>query len=157
MVSTNAFDVGASTNMEKIMTNLAVFERTVEKTNDWLDEIMELMDWADRKLAYKAIRLVLQTVRDRLTVEEASDLAAQLPLLLRGTYYECWNPSTTPSSLRKVDDFVAIVNEHFSQEDYIAPEDITRAVLKVVSNHVSKGEIDDVISAMPAELRTLWG
>jgi uncharacterized protein (DUF2267 family) len=31
---------------------------------------------------------VLHALRDRLTVEEASDLAAQLPMLIRGLYYE---------------------------------------------------------------------
>jgi uncharacterized protein (DUF2267 family) len=138
------------------MSNLAVFERAVSETNDWLDEIMALMDWSDRKLAYKAVRVVLQTVRDRLTIEEATDLGAQLPLLLKGTYYESWNPTGKPTSLSKVDDFVAIVNKNFTQDDYIAPEDISRAVLKVLASRVSEGEIDDVISSMPKELKTLW-
>ena len=138
------------------MANLAVFQNTVEKANDWLDEIMNLMDWGDRKMAYKALRAVLTTLRDRLTVEEATDFAAQLPLILKGTFYECWNPTGKPESMRKAEDFVAIVNKDFTQDDFVAPEDITRAVLKVIANHVSKGEIEDVIASLPSELRTLW-
>lgn len=138
------------------MTTLAVIQSTVKKTEDWLDEIMDQMDWSDRKQAYKALRVVLQTLRDRLTVEEATDLGAQLPLLIRGMFYECWNPTGKPTSLRKIEDFVAIVNKDFKQEDYVAPEDITRAVLSVLGNHVSEGEIDDVIASMPKPLKELW-
>ena len=42
----------------------------------------------DRQDAYRAVRGVLHTLRDRLPVEESAQLAAQLPTLLRGVFYE---------------------------------------------------------------------
>ena len=39
---------------------------------------------------------MLHTLRDRLTVDVAAKLAAQLPTLIRGIYYEDWDPSRTP-------------------------------------------------------------
>lgn len=137
------------------MSNLPVIQKTVQKTNEWLDEIMEEMDWADRKL-YKALKVVLQTLRDRLSVEEATDLGAQLPLLIRGTFYECWNPGQKTSPMRKPRIFTEIVNREFSETDYLESEDISRAVLRVVRHHVSEGEINDVIASLPKGLRTLW-
>ena len=65
-------------------STIPVFQNTYQKTEQWLGEIMNLLDWDDRKQAYKALRAVLHTLRDHLSVEEATDLAAQLPMLIKG-------------------------------------------------------------------------
>ncbi len=141
------------------LTTIPVFQNTFRKTEEWLDEIMHLLDWADRKRAYKALREVLHTLRDLLTVEEATDLAAQLPMLVKGIYFDGWNPSHKPLGLHTAEQFVAVVNKHFpdpEKSEYIDPEDITRAVLKVMSNHVSEGEIKDIVASVPEKIRGLF-
>jgi hypothetical protein len=60
-------------------TGLSVFDTTLQKTNHWLKELMRLLDWHDRQKAYLALRSTLHALRDRLTVEETAQLAAQLP------------------------------------------------------------------------------
>jgi uncharacterized protein (DUF2267 family) len=81
-------------------TGLDVFDQTLQKTNIWLKEIMDDLG-PDRQRAYHALRAVLHTLRDRLTVEEAAHLSAQLPLLVRGIYFEGWHPRTSrPPSAR---------------------------------------------------------
>jgi len=52
----------------------------------------------DKRYAYRALRAVMHAIRDRLTVDETAQLAAQLPELIRGIYYEGWDPSRTPAS-----------------------------------------------------------
>ena len=44
----------------------------------------------DRRSAYRALRSVLHVLRDRLTPEQAVHLGAQLPLLVRGIFYDGW-------------------------------------------------------------------
>ena len=133
-----------------------VFEKTTRKTNDWLNEIMDQLDWADPHKAYKALRVVLHTLRDCLTVEEAADLAAQLPMLIRGLYYEGWTPAGKPIKHQTHDGFIERVNQSFTEDDFVESEDITRAVFEVLRNHVSPGEIQDVIGCLPKGLRELW-
>ena len=73
-------------------TGLEVFDETVHKTNIWLKEIAQVLG-PDRHRAYNALRAVLHCLRDRLTVDEAAQLGDQLPMLVRGIYYEAWHPA----------------------------------------------------------------
>ncbi|MER3415117.1 MAG: DUF2267 domain-containing protein [Gemmataceae bacterium] len=137
-------------------TGLAVFDSTIEKTNVWLNEIMERMGWTERHRAYHALRAVLHALRDRLTVTEAADLGAQLPLLIRGIYYEGWHPSGKPVKERKKEQFLAHIREAFRDDPDVDVEAIVRAVFQVMAKHITPGEIEDVQRMLPAEIRELW-
>ena len=78
-------------------TGLKVFDTTVQETNTWLRGLMENLHLTDRQEAYHDLRVTLHALRDRLTVEEAAHLAAQLPMLIRGLYYEGGTPTANRS------------------------------------------------------------
>lgn len=137
-------------------TGLKVFDSTVQTTNIWLDDLMRELGWDDRHRAYHALRAVLQTLRDHLPVNEMAQFAAQLPLLVRGVFYEGWHPAGKPVKERKQDEFVAHVSEAFALDVDANPEQITRAVFKVVSKHVTAGETGDVKQCLPSGVRELW-
>ena len=135
---------------------LDVFDRTVHKTNNWLKELMEVLGWHDRHKAYFALRITLHALRDRLTVEEVAQLAAQLPMLIRGFYYEGWDPTGKPLKERSKEEFLTRIEEYFSSDDPVDPEQVARAVFTVLSNRVTEGEIEDVKHVLPAEIEDLW-
>jgi uncharacterized protein (DUF2267 family) len=137
-------------------TGLSVFDSTIEKTNIWLNEILQRTGWTDRHRAYHALRAVLQALRDRLTVEETADFAAQLPLLVRGIYYEGWRPSGKPVKERKKEDFLAHIADAFRNDFDVDPEKVTRTVFQVLAKHVTAGEVKDVKQMLPHEIRELW-
>jgi uncharacterized protein (DUF2267 family) len=126
------------------MTGLEVFDTTVHKTNSWLKEVIQEIHRDDRRKAYDALRATLHALRDRLTVEEVAQLGAQLPMLIRGFYYEGWDPTRKPVKLRDREEFLGRVAEEFRTDDTLNPELIARAVFKVLSNRVTAGEIEDV-------------
>ncbi len=138
------------------MSGFDPFEKAVHKAHVWLNEIARHMgDDATRQQAYAAMRAVLHALRDRLDVNEAAQLAAQLPLLVRGIYYEGWDPAKTPLKIRHRDEFLDLVRDHLGKTDNVEPEPAVKAVFAVLREHVSEGEIADVMAEMPAEIREL--
>lgn len=136
-------------------TGLEVFDRTLQETNIWLKEIMDEIG-PDRQRAYHALRAVLHALRDRLTVEEAAHLSAQLPLLVRGIYFEGWHPANKPQKERTRDEFLAHVGQELRGIEPINTETATRAVFRTIEKHVSPGEVEDVVQMLPKPLRELW-
>jgi uncharacterized protein (DUF2267 family) len=137
-------------------TGLGVFDTTVQKTNSWLKELMQIMEWQDRQRAYFALRATLHTLRDRLTVDEVAQLGAQFPMLVRGMYYEGWDPSSQPVKLRHKRDFLVEVAERFINEATLDAEGIARGVFRLLDSRISEGEIEDIRQVLPAELKELW-
>lgn len=137
-------------------TTLTPFESTIHTTNIWLHDIQERLGWGDPHRAYHALRAVLHALRDRLPVDQAAALAAQLPMLVRGFYYEGWHPHGKPVKVRKKEEFLAHVAAAFQGDPMVDPERVAEAVFAVLAAHVSAGEIEDVKCNLPAELRELW-
>jgi uncharacterized protein (DUF2267 family) len=135
---------------------LSQFDTTVQATNIWLKDIMERLGWEDHYRAYHALRAVLHALRDRLTVDQAAALAAQLPMLIRGFYFEGWHPHGKPVKDRHKAEFLSHILAAFRDDVDIDPERVTRAVFQVLSKHVTEGEIESLKRGLPAELRTLW-
>jgi uncharacterized protein (DUF2267 family) len=137
-------------------TGLRAFESTLQTTNVWLNDILDQLGWQDQQRAYHALRAVLHALRDRLPVDQAAALAAQLPMLVRGFYYEGWHPHGKPVKERHKDDFLAHVAAAFQDDPNIDPDRVARAVLQVLSKHVTSGEIDNVKHSLPTQLQSLW-
>jgi uncharacterized protein (DUF2267 family) len=133
-----------------------VIDTTVQKTYTWLKEIAETLGTTDRHRAYRALRAVLHALRDRLPVDEAAQLGAQLPMLVRGIYYEGWDPSHKPLKERHKEEFLAHIRRDFRDEPAVDAEQLARAVFTVLSRRVTEGEIEDVKHILPKELRELW-
>lgn len=137
-------------------TGLRVFDETLHATNTWLHEITSRMGWDDREKGYRLLRLSLHVIRDRLPVVEAAHLSAQLPMLLRGVFFEGWRPSKVPATVRTVDEFLAPLRSGFAGEPHFRPEEAFREVLDVMRMHVTAGQVEDVRRVMPEELKVLW-
>ena len=140
------------------MTGLDAFDMTLQKTNHVLRHIEEAYGWPKdlRKQSYSALRAVLHAVRDRLTVDEAVDLAAQLPMLIRGLYYEGWKPSKVPLKMGR-EEFLERVQDdlNFALDPEGWVPQLVTTVFTALRHHVTEGEFEDIWSAMPKDLRDL--
>jgi uncharacterized protein (DUF2267 family) len=137
-------------------TGYASFNRTVDKTNRVLREIEEAHGWSSerRNQSYAALRAVLHALRDRLTVEESAQFAAQLPMLIRGIYYDGWRPSTVPVKADRKE-FLERVASELAFEVQESEEELIRKVLQALRKHITEGEWEDIKSSMPKDLRSI--
>ncbi len=136
---------------------LTVFDDTVHTTNVWLKDLMERLHYENREDAYRALRETLHALRDRLPVNTAVALSAQLPMLVRGFYFEGWRPSTNPSDDKTAEDFADHVAKAFQRmSEQRDPKEIVGAVFGLLNEKLSAGEVDNVKSCLPPKIRSLW-
>lgn len=137
------------------MTHVDIIDRNVEKAHVWIGEVADQLETDDHQAAYRVLRAFLHAVRDRLTVNEAAQLAAQLPDLIRGIYYEGWVPSRTPVSYRNLDEFLRRVSDEALLAGETEASYAATAAARVLRGHVSEGELNDVLGMLPEELRAV--
>jgi uncharacterized protein (DUF2267 family) len=133
---------------------LPVFDKTLQTTHIWLGEIMEELG-PDRALAWKALSVVLRELRDRLPIGLSAHLGSELPLLVRGAYYDQYTPALQPTNL-DLEGFVDAVTVGLRDARAVDPRLATRAVLQTLSRHIPAGQIAKVQDALPQRLRDFW-
>jgi uncharacterized protein (DUF2267 family) len=136
-------------------TGLDVFDKTLQTTNIWLDQIMQDVG-PDRKTAWRVLAVVLHRLRNRLPLGLAVNLGAQLPILVRGLYYDQFEPAKQPSECDTMEKFCGEVAEWLQDNRPVDPETAIKSVFRVLDEHVSPGEIAKVVQALPKELRQAW-
>jgi uncharacterized protein (DUF2267 family) len=134
-------------------THVDVIDRSVEKTHIWLNELSEELATEDGHQAYRVLRAFLHALRDHLTVDEAAALAAQLPIFIRSVFYEGWDPSRTPEHARDLDSFLQRIASDGGLAGETEASFAATAASRVLGRHVSSGEGDSVLHALPHHLR----
>ena len=128
----------------------SVIDRTVTKTNQWLARLCHESSIKDPDHAYVVLRAVLHALRDRIGPEVSIHLAAQLPLLLRGTFYEGWEPRATPERLT-LDGFVTRVEQDATLGSSAAAISAVRAVMQLLDEELAPGTMSHVNAVLPPE------
>ena len=137
--------------------HVAAISTTVEKTNRILSEIEREMGWRGRPdQALSALRVVLHTLRDRLPINAAASLGAQLPELVRGIYYEGWAPARVPVKMNR-DEFLDEIARHFiySGEEGFDAAQMASTVLETIALHLDHGEVEKIRAALPKGIAAL--
>ncbi|RSM85304.1 DUF2267 domain-containing protein [Kibdelosporangium aridum] len=135
------------------MTHQRLFAHAESTALEWLRVVADRLDTDDLHEAYQLLRPWLHILRDRLPVDSAVHLAAQLPELLRGMYYDGWQPSKVPIRL-DVEDYLT----RYQQEARIPARDVNRALAAItsaMSGLFSPGQLDTVLGQLPAKLRAI--
>src|SRR5205823_14920376 len=133
---------------------LETIESTTQKTHEWIARVAEALHMEKRD-AYKSLRAVLQTVRDRLQVDIAVHFGAQLPMLIRGLYYEGWEPSKVPIKLSR-QQFLDAIQEKIVVDRVIDPLETVQAVLGVAAIYIGGGEMEKVKHSFPSDMQSLF-
>ena len=132
-----------------------VIDRSVEKTHIWLSDLAEELGSEDRHYAYRVLRAFLHALRDHLPIDEAASLAAQLPIFIRGIFYEGWDPSGTAEHARSLDAFLARIANEAGLAGETEASIAATAANRVLTRHISAGEAGSVLHELSRHLRAL--
>jgi uncharacterized protein (DUF2267 family) len=133
---------------------LDVIDRTVAKTYEWLKQVAERDEFDDVHRAYHVLRAVLHALRDRVEPNVAAHVAAQLPLLVRGIFYEGWEPAKTPMRM-SLTEFLARVEKEAGLKGTSEAEEAARAVIAVCWVELGEGTMGHLISVLPSDFAVL--
>lgn len=136
-------------------TGISTLDHAPQVFAEWLNELCDDLGW-QKPRAYLLMCETLHAVRDFLTVDEAADLAAQLPVLVRGVFFDGWDPSRTPVKDRSKADLLARIESRFQKEPLEDSERAVAAVFDLLRRHISWGEFEQVKNAMRKPIQELW-
>lgn len=137
-------------------TGLAVFDTTVQDANLWLKRIEAELGDCERQEAYAALRAVLQALRDRLQPQAAVNFAAQLPMLLRGLYFEGWTLADDQTRWKSEEEFADALQGRLPPRFRFDPLICAQAVFATITEFTSPDEAKKVAAQLPEALRSLW-
>lgn len=150
---------------------MGVFDEAARRGAEWIDELMTEMRWSSPGRAFLALRTVLHAMRDTLPVPRASDFGDHLPLVIRGVYFEGWQPDerwedsacfclVDPSLARSADargerpvvsrevalgrtrrEFLARVGGGFDEVHDFDAERLVLAVVRVLARHAPEADV----------------
>ena len=144
------------------MQGLSVFDKTLQQTELWVSEVAKELGEADKHRAFQGLRVTLHVLRDRMNLGEAANLGSQLPILLSGFYFENWKPEKNVTNKERTKEgFLNQIREQMQQffkndGADVDAEKLARAVFKVLANHVSPGEAQNVVHNMPSDVKELF-
>jgi uncharacterized protein (DUF2267 family) len=129
-------------------------DKSLTKTKEWLKDIEHELHLNSEHEAYSCLRALLHCLRDQLTPDEVAQLGAQLPILLRGVYYDGWDPQINPHKIRHVKEFFDAVSNKLRRN--LNPSHVTEGVLKVLELRLTKGEVESLKGTLPHHIADLW-
>jgi uncharacterized protein (DUF2267 family) len=136
------------------VTGVHSLDQALMTLHEWLKDISDELGVGDKEDAFVITRAVLVALRDRLTVEEAADFAAQLPMMLQGVYFHGYKPGNKPLKMKTRQEFVDYVDQNLNRD--IDPVDAIHIVYAVLKRRISPGQLADTISGLPQEIAALW-
>jgi uncharacterized protein (DUF2267 family) len=142
--------------MKNSYCGIDTVDRSIDRMNEWLDELSLLLGADENADTFATLKSVLHALRDRLPLIAGVRLAAQLPVLLRGVYYEGWQPDRGHVHTRSLREFLALIERDTPNGGELAAEDKARAVFRLLAFHVDAVEVERLLRALPVTVQELF-
>jgi uncharacterized protein (DUF2267 family) len=107
-------------------------------------------------LAFATLKATLHAVRDQLDPATVADLGGRLPALVRGMYYDGWDPWKKRRLASRRADFTRHIEKEWARAPRIKAERAAKAALEVIFERLPAAAMRPVIERLPADLHELW-
>jgi len=138
------------------MTGLESLGTALEETEEWISALTARLGWQDREKVHLALLAGLDALRDSLLRDEAGYLGTQLPVLLRGLYFEGRRPGSHIPRAKSRTGFLERIEEGVRRDPGIDPEQVAHCVFSLLTERLPAGELEDTKADTPSALRMFW-
>jgi uncharacterized protein (DUF2267 family) len=139
------------------MNEPETFATTLQKTNEILGEIEDDLGWTNRRnQAYLALRVVLHALRDRLPIIESANFSAQLPILMKGIFYDGWSPEKLPIKMTK-EEFIIRIRTEFPFSMDVSIEQMIKVVFSRIFKHINPEVSQSLKKSLPDDFGDFFG
>ncbi len=138
------------------MATIQNLSEAIPEVETWVTDLTRRLGWHDRQRAALALMATLHALRDCLPRDEAIYLGAQLPVLLRGLYYEGWHPSARIARTRSRSAFIERIQEGVHRDPAVDAEEVAEAVFALLAERIPPAELEEAKAATPDALRMFW-
>ncbi len=138
------------------MATIQNLSEAIPEVEAWVTNLTRRLGWHDRQRAALALMATLHALRDCLPRDEAIYLGAQLPVLLRGLYYEGWHPSARIARTRSRSAFIERIQEGVHRDPAVDAEEVAEAVFALLAERIPPAELEEAKAATPDALRMFW-
>ncbi len=134
------------------------FENYQKEAMTWLHGLCDYLGIQDEMKAARIFRAVLHAIRDRIPAGEAIHLAAQLPIVWKGIYFDGFTLRDEPVRIRHEEEWLEFIrSKDASAEmaDFPTLEHVHYAfqdVMKFLRSRISEGQYNQVAQALHSEL-----
>ncbi len=132
------------------------FDADVQEANVWIKAIDRRLNIGDPLAARHALRAVLHALRDRVGPVAAVGLAAQMPLLVRGLFFEGWRPAAAATEEMTREGFFTHVAQCMGPGWLLRPEETVAAVFHTMWVQLDSGEVAKLCRMLPPAIADLW-
>lgn len=146
----------SNTKRSKQFDDRIYFDTYINETYTWVESVAnQLGVWERKDIAWKVLREVMHIIRDRITLQEVFHLSAQLPVFIRGMYFEGYSISGKPKKFH-VSEIEKRLKKVLRGTPKITPQDAFGAVILTLHSYISEGELDDIYDTLPGDIKDYW-
>jgi uncharacterized protein (DUF2267 family) len=126
------------------------FEKMNQAAAPWVESMMAQLSTADPYQALRALGAGLEAVRDLLTPAEAARFTDRLPPLIRGLFFERWDPAVKPREVHDRNQLLALVGEKYAPRSDPPTDVVAAAFLAVLDCRLGAEEMSLLARRLPA-------
>lgn len=137
-------------------TGVHALEQSLRDAQGWIHAVALRLKAGNGNLAVASLKATLHAIRDQLDRAAVIELGGKLPALLRGLYYEGWDPARAPQPAQTRQGFLSRIAHQSVRNPRIKPARAAKAALEVICERLPAPVMAPVIERLPVSLHELW-
>lgn len=137
-------------------TGIPALEDALRDAQGWLASAGHRINTRSSQVALACLRGTLHTLRAQLDVRRAIEVGERLPLVMRGVFFDGWDPHDAPPPAATKDEFVGRVAADNGRNPRIKAERAAKAALEVIFERLPAAVTARIVERLPENLRELW-